>query len=90
MNQISKAEAQLNVLHAAAIEEASLATVEDQIREQQQIMDTCDNEIESLQDAIRARRKTKALAAMERTKLRRKRAIFARAAFSLREVDRAE
>lgn len=86
MEELAKAIAAQNLDRVVEVEEANIATVNDQILEHEAAMAQNRIDIESLRQAIRTRREDTARRKAEQRILRQRRKIFTRAAFALREV----
>lgn len=81
---------ELSAVNAAAqVTENNVATVEEQIAEEQAFRAKNLAQIRSMKDAIESLRESNRLSSQTEGKLRRKRAVFYRAANALHEIDRS-
>lgn len=89
MNDLERATAQTNLARALSIEEANIQSVDEQIKELQEHIAIRRNQNEAMREQIKLNLEQDKQDKADITILRKKRSIFSRSAFALREVDRA-
>ncbi len=84
---MTETEGHIALANARSTEEKHLATTNEQIAEFDLAIKGAEGKIKSLQDAIEGQRTVIADARAARAKLRKKRLVFQRAAFTLQLID---